>query len=127
MTTRELLGFAPPWVRALIGVNRTTWLRWRSGRSRVPAAVLVAVRMLVEGELLQGGEAWAGWHFASGRLWDPAGAGHTPATITAWHWVAGELAALRAHENRHELAGANVRTIASTPARRITRELRRRI
>lgn len=69
-----LAGISAPELAQLAGVNRTTALRWKSGASRVPAAVLTLVRLAVCGDaaaLL--GDAWRGWRFGrDGLLYAPA-------------------------------------------------------
>lgn len=99
MDQHDLLKRAGEDARALLGVNRATWSRWRRGKSRVPLAVLNLLRIVVAGELPQGGKDWHGWRFLDGRLYDPSGQWHTPRTIAAWHWVRQELQSLRAKEN----------------------------
>lgn len=124
----DYLRYAGPEARALVGVNRSTWLRWLGGKSRVPLAVLNLMKILRGGELPQGGAEWAGWKFHQGKLYDPAGQWHTPGTILVWHWVAQELRALGADENRAENAGGNVVIFPGRrSARTITAELNRRL
>lgn len=100
MEVYDLLRQASPELRALIGVNRSTWHRWMTGRGRVPRAVAALLKILLAGELPQGGKEWDGWRFHDGRLYDPAGQWHTPGTIRAWHWARQELQDMRARENR---------------------------
>ena len=114
--------------RALCGVNRATWSRWLRGHSQVPQAVTVLLKILTGGELPQGGDAWAGWKFHDGKLFDPAGQWHTPGTIQEWHWTKQELQWMRAKENASVAAGGNVvRFPGRRSAHTITAELYRRL
>lgn len=128
MDPLDYLRFAGPAARALIGVNRATWSRWLRGHSHVPQAVTVLLRILQGGELPQGGDAWAGWKFHEGKLFDPAGQWHTPGTIQEWHWTKQELQWMRARENA--IAGSAV-NVVHFPGRRsaqtVTGELYRRL
>ena len=128
MEPLDYLRFAGPAARALIGVNRATWSRWLRGHSQVPQAVTVLLKILTGGELPQGGKEWAGWRFHEGKLYDPAGQWHTPASILGWHWTKQELQWARATENASEAAGANVvRFPGRRSAHAITAELYRRL
>lgn len=122
----DLLRFAPPQARALVGVNRATWHRWISGTSRVPVAAINLLRIVVGGELPH--TDWDGWRLRDGKLFDPSGQWHTPSTITAWHWARQELQAARREENQSAGAGGNV---VIFPGRRsaanITAELNRQL
>ena len=101
--------------RLSLGIHRTTWARWRSGKSRPPRAAILALRAL-QGEILHDG--WEGWLFGrDGALYDPAGIRHTGGTIQAWHFVRQRLDALRAGEY----------TPDEHPAEEIRRELYRRL
>lgn len=100
----DLFQFATPRDAALCTRSRSTWWRWRRGATRAPRSAITLLRIVVRGELPQGGPAWHGWSFRRGVLCDPSGIEHTPATIEAWHWIAQELQELRARENQH--AGA---------------------
>lgn len=122
----DLLRFAPPGARALVGVNRGTWSRWLSGKSRVPVAVTNLLRVLVTGEIMHAG--WDGWTLRDGKLIDPSGQLHTPATITAWEWTRQILQTARADENQAEQAGENVFVFTGRrSARSVTAELYRRL
>ena len=126
---KEWLRFAPPEAQRLCTPCRSTWWRWRAGKTRAPVAVLNLLRLLVGGELPHAGPAWSGWKFKNGQLYDPAGTGHTPTTILSWWWTAQRLQAQRADENRFTQAmPANVVILdLARPAHRITAELNRRI
>lgn len=78
-----------------VGVSRRTWRRWMDGRARIPSAVVLLARLLVDGELGALDPAWRGWRLVRGKLWDESNQWHTPTTIHAWHWTRQELAALR--------------------------------
>lgn len=120
------LRFAGASARALVGVNRGTWSRWLAGKSRVPVAVSNLLRVLVAGEILHAG--WDGWALRDGKLFDPAGQWHTPATILAWHWTRQILQTARAEENEAERAGENVLIFSGRrSARGVTTELYRRL
>lgn len=121
---RDLVRFLPGrWQAA--GVSRRTWRRWMDGSSRIPFAVVYLARLLVAGELPHGGEAWRGWTLKrTGELVDPEGVTHTPATIVTWHWMAGELSALRAEENQR---GKIQRLRTGRDGQALTRELHRRL
>lgn len=126
MMDLDLVRFAPARARAHIGVNRGTWSRWLSGKSRVPLAVINLLRNLVAGEILHDG--WEGWILRDGKLWDPSGQWHTPGTILAWHWVRQMLETARAEENRAERAGENVLIFSGRrSARGVTTEVYRRL
>ena len=128
MDTIDLLHTAPASARALTGASRATWSRWMRGRSRVPTATLNLLRILISGELPQGGATWAGWRFQNGRLFDPAGQWHTPASIEAWHWTRQELQDGRATENASDAAGVNVvRFPGRRSAHAVTAETYRRL
>ena len=127
---KDLLRFAGDAWR-LCTPSRATWWRWRQGKSRVPLAVIALLRLLVTGELPQGGPAWAGWRFnlKRGSLTDPAGVEHTPETILAWWWTAQRLQMQRAEENEfaRDLPANVVLLDLARPAHRLTAELNRRI
>lgn len=128
LDTNELLRRASAEQRALCGAHRASWHRWRTGTVRVPRAVESLLRILVCGELPQGGADWAGWQFHKGRLYDATGQWHTPGTIMAWHWVRQMLETARAEENRAERAGENVLIFSGRrSARSVTAELYRRL
>lgn len=130
MEVYDMLRRANPELRNLCGVHRSTWHRWMTGRGRVPSAVVALLRIVIAGELPQGGEPWVGWRLVGGQLYDPAGIAHTPGTILAWHWIRQELQDLRARENRalpDELP-VNVRSLpAARRAHALTGELHRRL
>ncbi len=130
MDSTELLRRAPERTRVLIGASRATWSRWRRGLTRTPTAVKILLRIVINGELPQGGDDWKGWRFCDGRLCDPSGIEHTPGTIQAWHWTQQQLQTLRAQEN-HSLPGKLPDNVHALPAARrghsITEELYRRI
>jgi hypothetical protein len=92
MHDTDYLAFASDAVRAQIGVDRRTWMRWRRGQSRIPAAALVLLRMLVQGELPQGGEDWTGWRFHDGKLYSDLGDSYTPAELRALPMLYARLA-----------------------------------
>ena len=128
MIPHDQLRLAGPEARALCGVNRATWSRWLRGQTRIPLAVVTLLRILTGGELPQGGKEWAGWRFHEGKLYDPAGQWHTPASIQGWHWTKQELQGLRASENASTAAGGNVvRFPGRRSAHTITAELYRRL
>lgn len=106
------------------GVSRRTWRRWMTGQARIPFAVIQLARLLVTGELLQGGDAWRGWLLkADGALVDPEGVTHTAASVGAWHWLAQELSALRGKENQEKVR----RLKTGNDGAALTRELQRRL
>lgn len=126
---KDLLRLAGDTARALCTPCRATWWRWRTGKTRVPLAVLNLLRILTQGELPQGGPAWTGWRFVRGALVDPAGVEHTPATITAWWWTAQKLQLRRAEENElaQRLPANVVQLEHARPAHRLTAALGRRL
>lgn len=92
-----LFGISAAELAALAHVNRTTAARWKSGASRVPAAVLALVRTRVFGDaaaLL--GPAWTGWRFGrDGLLYAPAWRrGFSPGEILGMPYLYGRIAAL---------------------------------
>lgn len=127
--TLDLFTFATPEAIALCTSSRETWWRWKTGRVRAPRAVLNLLRIVVHGELPQGGSDWEGWRFIQGSLFDPAGYAHTPATIGAWFWTAQELQELRRRENMaaRELPAGVVQLPSSRRAHAITDELGKRL
>lgn len=127
MLPLDYLRFADATARAFVGVNRCTWSRWLSGKSRVPLSAINLLKILYGGEIPQGGKEWEGWKFHDGKLYDPAGQWHTPGSILTWHWTRQELQAARREENQRAGAGGNV---VNFPGRRsaasITAEFLRR-
>lgn len=106
------------------GVSRRTWRRWMRGETRIPPAVVTLARIL-SGSLDELHPEWAGWilNRRTGELVDPEGVAHTPASVRAWHWTAGELSALRGRENQ-----TNIRRLKTgNDGAALTRELHRRL
>lgn len=126
MDPKDNLRFAEAKFRALVGVNRGTWSRWITGKSRVPVAVTNLLRVLVAGEILHDG--WNGWTLRDGKLFDPSGQWHTPSSITAWEWTRQILQTARAEENKAEQSGENIFVFTGRrSARAVTAELYRRL
>lgn len=66
-----LLGIHAERIAAICRVNRTTALRWKLGRSRMPFTAFALVMQVIEG-FCPPGSAWTGWRFgADGRLYAP--------------------------------------------------------
>lgn len=80
----------------LLQVDQSTYHRWRTGKSQPPQSAVLVARILVNGELVQGGRDWRGWHINRARqLVGPNGEGYTPAEIQAIpFWI--QCARLRA-------------------------------
>jgi hypothetical protein len=97
---REILRFLPG-RHQTVGVSRRTWRRWMAGETRIPIAVVHLARIL-SGSLDELHPTWSNWMInrRTGALVDPEGVSHTPASVSAWHWTACELSALRAEENQ---------------------------
>lgn len=106
--------------------SRATWWRWKSGRQTPPLAVVNLLRIVVKGELPQGGEPWGRWRFFNGRLYDPAGYEHTPGSIESWFWTRQRLDALRYEQQRPTTLPPNVARLP-TAADAITEELHKRL
>jgi len=122
----QVLRFVPAHLRGLFCQSPVTFWRWCAGKSRAPRSAAVLAQIIVNGELPQGGEAWAGWRFnpRTGDLVDTSGVSHTPHSIMAWHWTLQELQALRADENQRE----KVRRIhTGRDGHAVTVELHRRL
>ncbi|HTR11568.1 MAG TPA: DUF3653 domain-containing protein [Paraburkholderia sp.] len=71
---------------AILGVHRTTLLRWRKGEVRIPHAALALLRIWREGRLPGMGDDWRGFSFFGDRLYTPAGIGYSAREIEGWHW-----------------------------------------
>lgn len=96
----DFLRFATDDARALVGVDRRTWGRWLTGHTRIPSAVLALLRILVQGELPQGGDAWAGWRFHRGKLYSETGDSFAPNELRALPLLYARLAAARVEIER---------------------------
>ncbi|SKC92293.1 DUF3653 domain-containing protein [Paraburkholderia hospita] len=70
----------------ILGVHRTTLMRWRTGKVRIPHAALALLRIWREGRLPGMGEDWRGFSFFGDKLYTPAGIGYTAREIDGWHW-----------------------------------------
>lgn len=71
-----------------LNVHLTTVRRWYDGRSRPPAAVLIALRALVYGQL-PGMELrhWEGWTFSrDGKLYSPSNEAYSAGDIMAMQY-----------------------------------------
>ena len=77
-----LFGTSAEQIAGICRVNRTTAMRWKQGRARMPFAAFALVQQSIEGFLPPGG-AWSGWRFGrDGRLYAPDLArGFTPEHI----------------------------------------------
>jgi hypothetical protein len=71
----------------ILGVHRTTLMRWRNGAVRVPHAALALLRIWHEGRLPGMGPDWRGFHFFGDKLYTAAGIGYTARDIDGWHWA----------------------------------------
>ena len=87
-----------PELARLAGVERSTAHRWKTRKSKIPAAVvrLVALRVLGDVAALLG-QDWRGWRFGrDGLLYAPGWRrGFTPGEIAAQPFLYGERATLR--------------------------------
>lgn len=72
-----------------VGVDRRTWRRWMQGSARIPHAVVVLAKILVNGDLGALDPQWEGWFLTRGKLWDRASGdqSHTPGTVRVWWWA----------------------------------------
>ena len=86
-----------PAALAILGVHRTTLMRWRTGKVRIPPAALALLRVWSEGRLPGMSEDWRGFHFNGDALVGPTGQRYTVRDINAWHW---KDQALDAHQRR---------------------------
>lgn len=125
----DLLHSATPDMIALCTPSRETWWRWKTGKVRVPTAVINLLRLIIERRILYAGPEWDGWHFMRGKLVDPLNREHTPQSITAWDVIAQRLQAMRATENRlaGELPGNVVLLGSARRAHALTDELQARL
>lgn len=86
-TLNELLsGIAEP--EKLLGVDRVTLMRWKTGQSRIP---LTATRLLqiLKGELPKWYGEWSDWRFSPDGILFPPGWGeglHRADIIDLWTW-----------------------------------------
>jgi hypothetical protein len=80
---------------AILGVHRTTLMRWRTGAVRIPHAALALLRVWHEGRLPGMGTDWRGFHFFGDKLYTAAGIGYTAREIDGWHWQEQDCAAVR--------------------------------
>ena len=69
-------------VGKLLHVTPRTVRYWFAGKTAVPYASYRLLRILVRYELP--GDAWAGWHMHSGKLWTPEGYGFDPHDSNWW-------------------------------------------
>ena len=97
--------------REILGVHRTTLMRWRTGKVRIPHAALALLRIWREGRLPGMGDDWRGFSFFGDRLYTPAGIGYTARDIEGWHWKEQHCAA---QSRRNEQLEALVRDLSST-------------
>lgn len=86
----------PGWTEALLNVHPDTLKRWRSGKSRVPTAVLVALRAAALGQMPWRDRCWDGWFYFKGELHSPAGDRYVASDLAALPYLRGENRALRA-------------------------------
>lgn len=70
----------------VLGVHRTTLMRWRAGAVRIPHAALALLRIWQEGRLPGMTDDWRGFHFFGDKLYTAAGVGYTARDIDGWHW-----------------------------------------
>lgn len=127
--THDLFLCATPDAVALCTRSRSTWWRWLHGKASAPLSVISLLRIVVRGEIPHGGQNWSGWVFRRGKLCDPSGYEHTPASIQAWHYIAQQLQAIRAKENARAAALPTNATQhpSARPAHALTDELYRRL
>jgi hypothetical protein len=71
---------------AILGVHRTTLMRWRAGKVRIPHAALALLRIWHEGRLPGMTDHWQGFHFFGDKLYTAAGVGYSAREIDYWHW-----------------------------------------
>jgi hypothetical protein len=75
-----------PFALQILGVHRTTLMRWRTGAVRIPHAALALLRIWQEGRLPGMGDDWRGFGFFGDKLYTAAGVGYTAREIDGWHW-----------------------------------------
>lgn len=66
---------------AIARVNRTTFSRWLSGKSKIPAATLELLRLHACNEPPSEHKEWHGWAFTQGKLFTPSNRGFAPFEI----------------------------------------------
>lgn len=71
-----------PDVAKLLRVTERTVYAWFSGKTTVPFAAYKLLRIMNRFELP--GDAWAGWHMHSGKLWTPEGFSFDPVDGRWW-------------------------------------------
>lgn len=86
-------------VGKLLHVTPRTVRYWFAGKTAVPYASYRLLRILASYELP--GDAWAGWHMHSGKLWTPEGYGFDPHDSNWWGLLVRKAALF------HELYGRN--------------------
>lgn len=67
----------------LLQVDKSTFHRWRTGKSKPPASAVHLARIWINGELIQGGPDWDGWRLRRGELWAPNGHSFTAGEVLA--------------------------------------------
>jgi DNA-binding transcriptional regulator YiaG len=70
----------------VLGVHRTTLMRWRTGAVRIPHAALALLRVWDEGLLPGMGDDWRGFRVFGDKLYTAAGVGYSAREIDGWHW-----------------------------------------
>jgi hypothetical protein len=93
----------------ILGVHRTTLMRWRTGKVGVPHAALALLRIWHSGRLPGMSDDWRGFHFFGDRLYTDAGIGYSARDINGWHWKEQNCAA---QSRRVEQLEAIVRDLA---------------
>jgi len=81
-------------VAQILHVTTRTVRYWFSGKTVVPFAAYKLVRILNRFELP--GDAWAGWHMHSGKLWTPEGFAFEPQDGAWWSLIVRQARSFRA-------------------------------
>ena len=76
------LGLTPDTAAQALHVTPRTVRYWISGKTLVPYAAYLLLRVMARAELPCPG--WDGWHMHSGKLWSPEGHGFGPLDSSWW-------------------------------------------
>lgn len=87
ITSQDFSGVRAGWTHeqtyTYLNVDRRTYERWLSGRSRIPFMAYELLRIVVAGQLPATGKDWHGWRFYDGKLFSPEGVAYAEGEIRA--------------------------------------------